>query len=105
MIPLPNTRPLDIREEGDSVLFPILVRPRSRQNAISGIHDGALKVSVVAAPAEGAANESCRKVLAKVLGISTSNIAIVHGKTSSRKLVICRNASKHDLEAVVAKLM
>ncbi|MFH0813158.1 MAG: DUF167 domain-containing protein [Pseudomonadota bacterium] len=90
---------LDIREHNDGILFPLLVQPRSKKNEILGIHDGALRIKVVALPVEGAANEACRKILSEALGVSKSNIEIIKGKTSSRKMVKCRKVNPKKLQA------
>jgi hypothetical protein len=95
---------LDIREHNDGVSFPIIVHPRSKKNAILGIHDGALKINIAAPPFEGAANEACRTFLSKALGVSKSNIEIVKGKTSPRKIVKCRDTNQAALKDLVKKV-
>jgi uncharacterized protein len=96
---------LDIREHSDGVSFPVIVHPRAKKNAILGIHDGALKIAIAAPPLEGAANEACRKFLSKTLGISKSDIEIVKGRSSHRKIIRCRGTNQvalKDLEKTIS---
>jgi uncharacterized protein len=93
---------LDIREHSDGVSFPVSVHPRSKKNAILGVHDGALKIAIAALPQEGAANEACRKFLSKILGISKSNIEIIKGWSSHRKIMRCRGINRAALDDLVS---
>lgn len=63
------------------------VRPGGKKNAILGEHGGALRVSVTAQPERGKANRAVVKLLADVLGIAASEVAIVSGETSGDKVV------------------
>jgi uncharacterized protein (TIGR00251 family) len=75
-----------------SSTLPIRVTPRSSKPGIGGWRKGAdgreeLEVRVAEAPADGAANDAVVKLLAKALGISRSEVAIVAGQTSRNKRV------------------
>jgi uncharacterized protein (TIGR00251 family) len=75
-----------------SCILPIRVTPRSARPGIGGWRRGAdgreeLEVRVAEAPADGAANAAVVKLLAKALGISRSEVAIVSGHTSRHKRV------------------
>lgn len=78
---------LDVRQEGKAVLLKVRVQPRAAKNELAGLCDGALRVRVNAPPVEGAANEACRALLAKVLGVSKSSVEIVSGRSGRNKLV------------------
>ena len=62
------------------------VKAGAKKTAIVGIHGGALKVSVAAAPERGKANRAVLKLLAEVLGLAPSDVAIVSGKSSHDKV-------------------
>ena len=75
-----------------SYLVAIRVTPRSARPGIGGWRAGAdgreeLEVRVAEAPADGAANEAVVKLLAKALGISRSQVAIISGQSSRHKRV------------------
>lgn len=78
---------LAIDEDEEGVVFAVRVSPRAKRNAIGGIHDGMLKISLTAPPVEGAANAALIKLLAKTLGVSKSSVTIVSGQSSRTKRV------------------
>ena len=94
---------LQLKEDKDGVLFWIVVKPRSGKNEIVDIREGALRVRVTAPPIEGAANEACRKLLSKALGISKTSISIQKGKSSQKKLIHCLNLTPHDISVRIPK--
>ena len=70
--------------------IPVRVTPRSARPGIGGWRAGAdgreeLEVRVAEAPADGAANEAVVRLLAKALGISRSELAIISGQTARHK--------------------
>jgi len=78
---------LKVTEKNNGIEFEILARPKSRRNAILGIHDGALKIAVTAPPEKGRANAAIIKELAEFLRVPVSRISIIAGETSRRKKV------------------
>ncbi len=74
------------RPEG-AVEFWVHVQPRAGRASVSGVRDGALVVRVTAPPVEGAANEAVRRLLAELLAVPISRIAIAQGERSRRKLI------------------
>lgn len=85
---------LHVQEGDDSVTFEVRVAPRASRNAIVGVHEGALKVSLTAPPVEGAANEALRKLLAKALGVPKSNIEIIRGERGRNKVLRIRGVGR-----------
>jgi hypothetical protein len=63
------------------------VKAGARTTAIVGAHGGALKVSVAAAPERGKANRAVVELLAEALGLPSSAVTIVSGKSSQDKVV------------------
>ena len=63
------------------------VRPGAREDAIGGIHDGALRVSVTAPAERGKANDSVIALVAKALGVRKDAVAIRAGEGSRTKTV------------------
>ena len=78
--------------------FAVRVAPRASRNAIVGVHEGALKVSLTAPPVEGAANEALRKLLAKALGVPKSNIEIIRGERGRNKVLRIRGVGREALQ-------
>ena len=69
------------------VTFAVRVVPRASKDEIVGIHGDALKIRVTAPPVEGRANEALIAFLAKRLGVRKSQVEIVAGATSRRKMI------------------
>jgi uncharacterized protein len=83
----------------------VFVTPRSARPGIGDWRAGAdgreaLEVRVAEAPADGAANDAVVRLLAKALGISSSEVEIVSGYTSRNK----RIATPFDGSEVIRRL-
>ena len=62
------------------------VKAGAKKTAILGVHGGALKLSVAAAPERGKANRAVVKLLAEALGLPASTVTVVEGKSSPDKV-------------------
>jgi uncharacterized protein (TIGR00251 family) len=80
-------------EKGGAVSFKVRVSPRASRTEVAGEHGGAIKLRVAAPPADGKANEECRRFLARLLGVGPSSVEIVSGDSSRDKLVRVRDSS------------
>jgi len=66
------------------------VKPGARKQAILGVHAGALKIQVIAAPERGKANEAVLELLAEALAVPRSSLTLTAGATSRDKAVLVR---------------
>lgn len=89
---------LDLEENTHGVLLPVQAQPKARQNAITGLHAGQLKVSVTQAPEKGKANAAIAKVLAKELDLRKSQVHLHSGETSSQKRFLITDVTRADLQ-------
>ncbi len=78
------------KETSQGLLINIYVQPRASRNKIVGLHNGALKISIQAAPVDDAANRMCIEFLSKSLCMPRSAFDIVNGHTSRTKRVLLR---------------
>lgn len=92
---------IQISRQGNDILLPVKVVPKSSRDRIVGELDGALKITVAAAPEKGAANGAVCKLLAKELGLRTSQVTVETGQGSPRKTVRISGTS---LDAVLERL-
>jgi uncharacterized protein len=76
---------IDLEETGDGVIVPVRAHPKSRRNAITGVHAGRLRIAVTDPPEKGKANKSIAEVLAAALEIAPSRVQLIAGATSARK--------------------
>lgn len=65
----------------------IKVIPRSSRNLVEKISEGEYRAHLTAPPVDGKANEALIKILAGHFGVAKSNISIIGGKSTQRKLV------------------
>ncbi len=79
---------LELREVSGGTRLRLRVKPGARNDAVVGVHGGALKVAVAAAPERGRANEAVVALLSETLGLPASAVAIVAGATSQDKTVV-----------------
>lgn len=66
-------------------VLPVRAQPGARRDAILGEREGALRVSVTAAPDKGKANEAIVALLASALQCRRSQITLLTGPTSRAK--------------------
>jgi uncharacterized protein (TIGR00251 family) len=76
-----------LEQHTDAVVIPVRVRAGARRTGLAGVHNGALRVEVTAAPEKGKANQAIITLLSKTLGVAKSHIAILSGETSPQKRV------------------
>jgi uncharacterized protein (TIGR00251 family) len=84
----------------DGCTLHVRIHPGARKNAITGVHDSALKISLTTPPVEGRANEALIAFLAESLCIPKSRVALVSGAASRSKTL--RIAGKSAAEVHVA---
>jgi uncharacterized protein len=65
----------------------IYVQPRATRSEIVGLHDGVIKVRLAAPPVDGAANDALVEFLAERLHVRKSDVRVIAGHTSRRKVV------------------
>lgn len=77
---------LELTPTASGTRLRLRVKPGARKTAIVGIHGGALKLAVAAAPEKGKANRAVVKLLAATLGLPTSAVTITSGESSQDKV-------------------
>ncbi len=70
---------------GEGSLLAVSVVPGARRTGADGLHDGALRVRLVARPVEGQANVALVQWLADELKLPRRAISLLRGDTSRRK--------------------
>lgn len=88
---------LEVHEDG--TILPVQAQPKAKKNGVTGCHDGALKVQVTQAPEKGKANGALEKVIAKLLGLKKSQVALLSGATSTRKKFLLAGVSVADVQS------
>jgi uncharacterized protein (TIGR00251 family) len=91
---------LEVRRSEGGVTLWIHVSPRARRESVAGTHGGALRVAVRAPPVEGAANEACRRALARALAVGRAAVELDPAAKGRRKRVRVQG----DPEAIALRL-
>jgi hypothetical protein len=78
---------IPISETDTGVTFAIKVHPRAKKAGITGKFGDALKVSLMAPPVEGRANDDCIAFFAKTLKVPRSSITIASGAGGRNKVI------------------
>jgi uncharacterized protein (TIGR00251 family) len=76
-----------IKDSPAGATFAVKVHPRAKKNVITGEVGEALKLSLIAPPADGKANEACIEFFAKLLKVPRSSVTIAAGQTSRNKVI------------------
>ena len=77
----------------DTLIFDIYLQPRASRNAIIGLHNSAVKISLTSPPIEGAANKQLIQFLAKQFQVKKTDISLLSGKHSRHKRISVSNPS------------
>ena len=85
------------------MLVPVKVVPKASRDRIVGELDGAMKISVSAAPERGAANAAVCKLVAKSLGIRTQQVTVESGHASPRKTLRISGVSAEAVRGLVPR--
>ena len=85
----------------DGARFDVRVAPRAAREGLIGVHAGALKVSLTAAPVDGAAQDALRDLLAAICGVPRRTISILRGERSRTKTVCIEGLSAAGLRAAL----
>ncbi len=81
----------------------VTVVPRSSKNEIIGYVGEYLKIRLAAPPVDGEANNELIKYLSKLLSVPKTNIRIISGASSRRKLIEIDNIDQSELRVLASK--
>ncbi len=78
---------IPIGQTAVGVTFAVKVHPRAKKNGIAGEVGDALKLTLIAPPVDGKANDACIDFFAKLLKVARSSVTIAAGQTSRNKVI------------------
>ena len=85
----------------DGVAVAVWVVPGASRDQVTGIHDGALRVRVAAAPEAGKANRAVARLVAGAVGGRRARVSAGHG--SRRKTVVVDAVTAPEAAAALAR--
>jgi uncharacterized protein (TIGR00251 family) len=95
------TLPITLRDTPDGCVVPVRVHPGAKRNAVTGIHDGALKISLTTPPTDGRANDALIAFIAERLRVPRARITLLTGATSRSKTLRVAGKSAADILAAL----
>lgn len=90
---------LQITEDASGAIFSVHIVPRSSVNRVSGTHDEAVKIHLMAPPVNGAANKALIRFLAKRFGVRPYQVEILSGHRSRAKRLRVTGLSAEKIRA------
>jgi len=90
------------RDTPDGCSLVVRVHPGAKKNAVIGLHDGALKLSLNAPPVDGKANEALIAFIAEQINVPRSKIALIAGATSRSKTLRITGKSADEVAAALS---
>ncbi|MDR3734193.1 MAG: DUF167 domain-containing protein [Acidobacteriaceae bacterium] len=96
-----------IRDNAAGCSLAVRVHPGARRNAIAGVHDGALKISLTTPPTDGRANQALLIFLAEQLRLPRARVSLLTGASNRSKTLQIHSLSadelRNALEAILPK--
>ncbi|AEU38430.1 DUF167 domain-containing protein [Granulicella mallensis] len=90
---------LALRDTPGGCSLPVRVHPGAKQNAVTGTHDGSLKISLTTPPTDGRANTALIAFLSDRLNIPRAHIELLTGATSRSKTLRIAGLTSAEVEA------
>jgi uncharacterized protein (TIGR00251 family) len=81
---------IPFRKTKDGITIEVKVEPRSSKKGISGVMEDVVRVKLTAPPVGGEANEQLIEVMSEAMGVRKSDIRIVRGHSSKKKVIEIR---------------
>ena len=96
---------IDLQPTDNGIVLPVHAQPGARKNGIVGIHAGRLKIAVTQAADKGKANQALVKLLADLLDLNRSHVALLSGETSQHKRFLIAGVDLATLQSKVVALL
>lgn len=95
-----------VRPAKGGVYVKLRVSPGAKSTVVKGLYgEDTIKLSVAAPPVEGKANAEVERYLARLLGLSHSEITVVKGASSRDKLVFMSGLGPDEIRTRLSTLL
>ena len=97
-----SKREFNITDAARGAAITVKIIPKANKTEIVGIQDdGTVKIRLMSPPVEGQANEELIRYLAEFLSVRPSDVEIVAGADSRKKLISVMHIQVEELEALI----
>lgn len=90
-------------ERPGAVRIKLHVHPGAKRNAVNGVFGESVKIDLQTPPVDGKANAALLKFMAKLFGLSRSDLAITSGECSRDKVLEVKNIDKNTILTILNK--
>ncbi len=91
-----------VRGSGEGALLTLRVSPGAKKSSVEGAYGRhALKLKIAAPPVDGKANAETERFLAKLLGVSRSEVSVERGTASRDKVVLLRGVEPEEVARAI----
>jgi uncharacterized protein len=91
-----------VTRTGDGARIKLRISPGARSTSIAGAYgEDAIKLRVAALPVEGRANAEVERYVAKLLGITASDVSIIRGASDRNKAVLVRGVEAEEVYEIL----
>jgi len=88
-----------VRDVSDGCTLSVRVHPGAKNDAVTGLHAGALKIALSAPPVDGRANEALIAFVAEKVGLPKARVSLVGGASSRSKVLRITGRSAAEVRA------
>lgn len=88
-----------LRDTPDGCTLLVRVHAGAKRNAVTGTHDGAVKISLTTPPTGGRANEALIALLAEHLSLPRARVTLVSGAASRSKTLRITGLNAREVES------
>jgi uncharacterized protein (TIGR00251 family) len=88
-----------VRDIADGCTLSVRVHPGAKNDAVTGLHAGALKIALSAPPVDGRANEALIAFVAEKVGLPKARVSLVGGASSRSKVLRITGRSAAEVRA------
>ncbi len=89
----------------EGTILPVRAHAGARRIGLRGLHDGALRIEVTAAPERGKANKAISAMLSDLFKLPKSAVELVSGPSSPRKKFLLHGLSRDQVHERVGRLL
>lgn len=90
-----------VQDVADGCTLSVRVHPGARKNDVTGLHAGAVKISITTPPTDGRANEALIAFVAELLRMPRARVTLLTGATSRSKQLRITGKSAAEVQAAL----
>ena len=94
-----------INKGSHQIILNLYVQPKSSRTRITGLHDGAIKLSITAPPVEGKANTQVTTLIAKLFKIPKSAVTLLSGHQGRHKRIGITGINQDQIQQILTPLL